>query len=430
MPFPLRVCIAVFGPVRSCALAASRLLPRPDALMCLCQISPCVAYTVSKVEIEVPPQMHEDIRRLARRFANDVVRPSAEGLDREERYPEEIYRQMAALGFFGITVPAELGGAGLGVEAYAAVMEELSRGYASIADQCGLFELTTSLLCAHGTAKQRQHWLRPLLAFELRPAYCITEAEAGTDVAAIRTSAQRTRQGWSLSGSKLWIHNAPVAHIAFVLARTDKQAGRRGMSVFIVELDRPGVTRGPTEHKMGQRASPVGALTFDSVDLPVDALLGLEGRGFNMMMSVLDKGRVGIAALAVGLAQAGLDAALDYATTRRQFGSTIAEFQGVQWLLADMVKDITAARLMVQHAAAELDSGAAATMACSMAKCFASDVAVAQIANAVQIFGGSGYIRGFEVERLYRDAKITQIYEGTNQIQRSIIARELLRAKG
>jgi alkylation response protein AidB-like acyl-CoA dehydrogenase len=376
------------------------------------------------------PQMHEDIRRLARRFANEVIRPIAERLDRDEQYPEGIYRQMAALGLFGITVPVELGGAGLDVQAYAVVMEELSRGYASIADQCGLFELTTSLLCAYGTAKQRQAWLEPLLAFDLRPAYCITEADAGTDVSAIRTTAQRTQNGWNLSGSKLWIHNAPVANIAFVLARTDKQAGKRGMSVFIIELDRAGITRGPKEHKMGQRASPVGALTFDSVDLPADALLGVEGRGFQMMMSVLDKGRVGIAALAVGIAQAGLDAALDYATTRRQFDSVIAEFQGLQWLLADMVKDITAARLLVQHAAAELDSGGPATMACSMAKCFASDAAVAQIANAVQIFGGSGYIRGFEVERLYRDAKITQIYEGTNQIQRSIIARELLRAKG
>jgi alkylation response protein AidB-like acyl-CoA dehydrogenase len=376
------------------------------------------------------PKMHEDVRCLARRFADDVIRPLAEGLDRDEQYPEGIYRQMAALGLFGITVPAELGGAGLDVQAYAVVMEELSRGYASIADQCGLFELTTSLLCAFGTAKQRQQWLGPLLAFDRRPAYCITEAEAGTDVSSIRTTAQRTQNGWNLSGSKLWIHNAPVANIAFVLARTDKQAGKRGMSVFVVELDRAGITRGPKEHKMGQRASPVGALTFDSVDLPADALLGVEGRGFPMMMSVLDKGRVGIAALAVGLAQAGLDAALDYATTRRQFDTVIAEFQGLQWLLADMVKDITAARLLVQHAAAQLDSGLPATMACAMAKCFASDVAVAQIANAVQIFGGSGYIRGFEVERLYRDAKITQIYEGTNQIQRSIIARELLRTKG
>jgi hypothetical protein len=249
-------------------------------------------------------------------------------------------------------------------------------------------------------------------------------------VAAIRTAAARTADGWRLSGGKLWIHNAPVCDFAVVLARTDKSAGHRGMSIFIVDRDRPGVSAGPKENKMGQRASPVGALTFEDVPLPADALLGAEGRGFHIMMSVLDKGRIGIGALAVGIAQAGLEAALDHARTRRQFGRTIAEFQGAQWLLADMAKDIQAARLLVHDAAARLDAGERATIACSMAKCFASDMAVAQTANAVQLFGGSGYIRGFEVERLYRDAKITQIYEGTNQIQRTIIARELLRASG
>lgn len=178
---------------------------------------------------------------------------------------------------------------------------------------------------------------------------------------------------------------------------------------------------------MGQRASPVGALHFDNVALPADALLGPMNRGFHIMMSVLDKGRIGIGALAVGIAQAGLEAALDYAQTRQQFGKPVIEFQGLSWMLADMAKDITAARLLVHDAARRLDEGEEATMACSMAKCFASDMAVAQTANAVQIFGGSGYIQGFEVERLYRDAKITQIYEGTNQVQRSIIARELIR---
>ena len=177
---------------------------------------------------------------------------------------------------------------------------------------------------------------------------------------------------------------------------------------------------------MGQRASQVGALHFDRVALPADALLGADGRGFHIMMGALDKGRIGIAALAVGIAQAGLEAALDYAGQRKQFGQRIAEFQGLQWMLADMAKDITAARLLVHHAAEAFDAERSATIFCSMAKCFAGDMAVAQTANAVQIFGGSGYIRGFEVERLYRDAKITQIYEGTNQIQRSIIARELL----
>jgi len=305
-------------------------------------------------------------------------------------------------------------------------MEELSRGYASIADQCGLVELVGTLLAKHGTPAQRERWLSPILASKLRPAYCITEPEAGTDVSGIKTTAVRVDGRWRLSGGKIWIHNAPVADVAFVLARTDKAAGKRGMSIFVVDCHLPGVEKGPKEHKMGQRASQVGALTFSDVALPSDALLGEQGRGFHMMMSVLDKGRVGIASLAVGIAQAGLEAAVDYAKTRKQFGKPVAEFQGLSWILADMAKDITAARLLVRDAAAALDEGANATMACSMAKCFAGDVAVQHTGNAVQVFGGSGYIRGFEVERLYRDAKITQIYEGTNQIQRTIIARELL----
>jgi alkylation response protein AidB-like acyl-CoA dehydrogenase len=371
-------------------------------------------------------ETHEQIRDVTRRFANEVVRPAAEALDRDERFPAEIYQHMGELGLFGITVPDRLGGAGLDALAYAIVMEELSRGYASIADQCGLVELAGTLLTAHGTPEQQSRYLEPLMRAHKRAAYCITEAEAGTDVSGIKSTAERTATGWRLNGSKLWIHNAPVADYGFVLCRTDKAAGKRGMSIFIVDLASPGVSRGPKEHKMGQRASQVGALHFDDVELPADALLGQENRGFHIMMSVLDKGRVGIASLAVGIAQAGLEAALDYAQTRKQFGKPIIDNQGLQWMLADMAKDIQAARLLVRDAAARLDAGTPATAACSMAKCFAGDVAVQHTANAVQIFGGSGYIRGFEVERLYRDAKITQIYEGTNQIQRTIIARELI----
>lgn len=374
-------------------------------------------------------EMHRQVRDMTRSFANDVIRPVAEELDREERFPREVYRQMAELGLFGICVPEEMGGPGFDTVTYALVMEELSRGYASVADQCGLVELISTLLVRHGTEAQRSAWLADILKTEKLVAYCITEPEAGTDVSGIRTSAVRDGDGWILNGDKIWIHNAPVADVAFVLTRTDKEAGHRGMSIFIVDLNQEGVERGPKEHKMGQRASQVGALAFKDVRLPADALLGAEGRGFHMMMSVLDKGRVGIGALAVGIGQAGLEAAVDYAAQRKQFKKPIAEFQGVQWLLADIAKDVEAARLLVLSAASKIDAGEDATKACSMAKCFAGDMAVARSADAVQVFGGSGYIRGFEVERLYRDAKITQIYEGTNQIQRMIIARELL-AKG
>ena len=367
------------------------------------------------------------VRDAARAFAENAIRPIAGDLDAEERFPGELYDEMGELGLFGICVPQEMGGPGLDMLAYALVMEELSRGYASVADQCGLIELIVTLLVQHGTEGQRERLLGDVMAARTRVAYCITEAEAGTDVAAIRTEAARDGEGWILNGSKIWIHNAPVADVGFVLARTDREAGHRGMSIFIVDLNANGVERGPKEHKMGQRASQVGALAFSDVRLPEDALLGAEGRGFHIMMSVLNKGRVGIGALAVGIAQAGLEAALGYAKERRQFKQSISEFQGIQFMLADMAKDIHAARLLVHSAAERVDRGQDPTMACSMAKCFASDMAVQRTADAVQVFGGSGYIRGMEVERLYRDAKITQIYEGTNQIQRTIIARELLK---
>lgn len=366
------------------------------------------------------------VRNVAREFANDVIRPIANELDETERFPHDLYKQMGTLGLFGIGVPESQSGPGFDTQTYALVMEELSRGYASVADQCGLIELITSLLVRHGTEHQ-QSMIPAIMSAETLVAYCITEPEAGTDVSGLKTTAKRDGQGWRLNGGKIWIHNAPVADYGFVLARTDPAAGHRGMSIFIVDLNAKGVTRGPKEHKMGQRASQVGALNFDDVVLPGDALLGQEGRGFHMMMSVLDKGRVGIGSLAVGIAQAGLEAAVEYAQQRRQFQKPISDFQGVQWLLADMAKDIEAARLLVRSAAEKIDLGQDATMACSMAKCFAGDMVVARTADAVQVFGGSGYIRGFEVERLYRDAKICQIYEGTNQIQRMIIARELIK---
>ncbi len=369
---------------------------------------------------------HLALRDAARRFAEVEIAPMAAALDEEERYPADLYRQLASLGLFGITVPEALGGTGADALAYALVMEEMSRGYASVADQVGLVELLGTLLTQHGTAAQQDSYLRPLLRAERRCAYALTGAEAGSDLAGLKTTARRNRDGWVLDGAKLWIHNAPVADFAAVLARTDQTAGHRGMSILLVDLDRPGVTRDRKEHKMGQRASPVGGLRFEDVELPADALLGTEGRGFHMMMSVLDKGRIGIAALAVGILAAALEDSIAYAKQRRQFGQPIADFQAVQWMIADMAKDGHAARLMVHHAARTLDSGGRATLEASMAKCFASDVAVARTADAVQIHGGSGYIRGVRVERLFRDAEITQIYEGTNQVQRMIMARMLL----
>jgi alkylation response protein AidB-like acyl-CoA dehydrogenase len=386
------------------------------------------------MDAALPPTVDAErtasIRALTRRFADERVRPLAAELDESEGFPGELYAECARLGLFGIAVPEAHGGLGADVRSYAVVMEELSRGYASVADQCGLIELIASLLSAHGTPAQIEQYCVPTLRFERRCAYALTEAQAGSDLAGLRTAAVRDGDGdgWRLTGQKLWIHNAPLADFALVLARTDPAAGHRGMSIFIVDLDRPGCQRGRKEHKMGQRASQVGALFFDDVKLPPDALLGVAGRGFHCMMSVLERGRTGIAALAVGILQDALEQSIAYARERRQFGKAIAEFQAVQWMIADMAKDTHAARLMVEAAAARLDRGQKATVESSMAKCFASDAAVMHTQNAVQIHGGSGYIRGVTVERLYRDAKITQIYEGTNQIQRHIIAREFLAA--
>ncbi len=366
------------------------------------------------------------IRETALQFAEREIRPLAAELDESERFPAELYEKMAALGMFGVTIPESQGGVGADTQAYAHIMEALAKGYAAIADHYGLVELVATLLARHGMQEQQARYLRPLLAAKLKCAYAITEPEGGSDVAAIKTAAVETREGWRLSGSKMWIHNGPIADFAVVLARSDPDLGKRGMSIFLVDRDLPGFKNGRKEKKMGQRGSALGALYFDEVPLPRSALLGPKNRGFPMMMSVLDKGRVGIAALAVGILDAALEAAVAYAKSRRQFGRPIADFQAVQWMLADMAKDTHAARLMTLHAAALLDRGERASSEAAMAKCFASDAAVEHTANAVQIHGGLGYIRGIEVERLYRDAKITQIYEGTNQIQRLIIARRLL----
>lgn len=378
-------------------------------------------YITPKLDNEIYTQ----IREMTARFTDEIIRPKAQELDEKAEFATDIYEQMAQMGLWGISTPAELGGAGMDTLAYSIVMEELSRGYASVADQCGLIELVSTLLVQHGTEKQHEKYLQPILQAKKRPAYCITEAGAGSDVSGLKTMATKTDDGWLLNGEKIWIHNAPIADFAFVLARTDVDLGHRGMSIFIVDCHQDNVEKGPKEHKMGQRSSQVGTLFFKDAKVEEIGLLGDLNRGFYMMMSVLDKGRVGIASLAVGIAQAGLEAALEYAAQRKQFNQAINEFQGIQFILADMAKDITAARALVEKAAVLIDNDLPATKECSIAKCFAGDIAVAQTANACQVFGGSGYIKGFEVERLYRDAKITQIYEGTNQIQRVIIAKEL-----
>jgi alkylation response protein AidB-like acyl-CoA dehydrogenase len=368
------------------------------------------------------------VRRLVADFVAREVAPLVAGLDRDSRFPADLYRAMAKLDLFGITVAERFGGAGGRALDYLHVMEGLSFGYASVADQCGLVELVSTLLAEHGTDAQRERYLAPLLAAERFCAYALTEPRAGSDLAAIATRATRTPQGgWRLDGEKVFIHNAPVAHFAAVLARTGPDAGRDGLSVFLVDLDLPGVERTYKERKTGQRASQVGGLRFAGVDLPAGALLGQEGAGFAYMTGVLAKGRLGIAGLSLGISRAALTAAVAQAEAREAFGRPIGANQAVAFPLADALTEYRAGLLLAEDAARFLDSGAPeAATACAMAKLYASEACQRHASTAVQVFGGAGYIEGCVAERLYRDARITTLYEGTSEIQRLIISRSIV----
>ncbi|MCF7548608.1 acyl-CoA dehydrogenase family protein [Pseudonocardia sp. WMMC193] len=369
-----------------------------------------------------------DERTVVQEFVDEQIRPIAAELDETERFPREVYAELAKIGIFGMTVPEALGGTGASPLDYLFVMEALSYGYASVADQCGLVELVGSLLAAFGTDEQHERYLRPLLAYDRTCAYALTEAGSGSDLGSIATRAVRDGDDWLLSGEKIYIHNAPVADFALVLAVTDPEKGKRGgISVFVVDLDQAGVTRAYHEHKMGQRASQVGGLVFDEVRLPADALLGEEGKAFGYMMEVLAKGRLGIAGLALGISRAALAAAVTQAGDRSQFGAPIGVNQAISFPLATVATELRAATALCAEAARALAAGAPdAGVLCSMAKLTASEGAVRHADTAVQTFGGSGFIRGYEVERLYRDARITRIYEGTSEMQRLIISRALL----
>ncbi|GAA4387340.1 acyl-CoA dehydrogenase family protein [Tsukamurella soli] len=373
-----------------------------------------------------------DERALVAQFVDERIRPIAADLDETERFPEEVYSEMGKIGLFGITVPEEFGGVGGTALDYLFVMESLSYGYASIADQCGLVEILGSLLSAYATPAQQEEYLLPLLAAEKRCAYAMTEPGSGSDLGSITTRAERTATGWRLRGEKIYIHNAPVADFAVVLAVTDPELGKRGgISVFLVDVDTPGISRAYHEHKMGQRASQIGGLVFDDAEIDESALLGEEGKAFGYMMKVLAKGRLGISGLALGISRAALDAAVPQSLDRHQFGRAIADNQAISFSLASVATELQAGIALSVSAAQALDAGDAdAEVLCSMAKLNASENCVRHTDAAVQVFGGNGFIRGYEVERLYRDARITKIYEGTSEMQRLIISRSLLRAAG
>lgn len=361
-----------------------------------------------------------------KQFAETRIRPQAERWDALSEYPAEIYDDLAQMGLLGITIPEEYGGGGGSFADFAETMELLSWGYASVADHVGLVELVGHIIARYGSPDQVDSFLRPMLAGTLQCAYALTEPGSGSDLASIRTRATRKDDRWIIDGEKIFIHNAPVADFALVLAVTDPDLRTRGMSAFLVPLDLPGVSVTGKFEKLGQRGSPLAGIHLDSVVVSDTALLGEEGRGFHYVMWGLDIGRLGIASLALGISRAALVASTEHAKSREQFGKPIGTNQGIAFPLADMATEYRAARALISEAAARLDAGERASVACSMAKLYASEACVRHASSAVQIHGGSGYIRGVEVERLYRDCRITMIYEGTSEIQRMVIARQLL----
>jgi alkylation response protein AidB-like acyl-CoA dehydrogenase len=361
-------------------------------------------------------------------FVNNKSRPIVEELDAEERFPVEIYEELGAMGMMGINVPVEDGGAGGSALDYALVMEILSAGYASVADQVGLVELIGSLISKFGTEEQKKKYLPGIFAGTMRCAYGLTEPNAGSDLGGLKTHAEKQADGsWVLNGEKIYIHNAPVADFAMILAITDKTKGKRGgMSMFLVDIEQPGVSRAYKEKKMGQKASPVGGFIFENVKLSANSILGGEGNGFGNVLEGLEKGRLGIASLANGISRAALDTATEHARSREQFGAPIASFQAIAFTLAEMATDYAASSSLIHAAARKLDANQDANAACSMAKLFASEAAIRNANRAVQVLGGGGYIRGVEAERLYRDVRITTIYEGTSEVQKLVISRAVL----
>jgi len=365
------------------------------------------------------------IVQTVREFCQAKIAPLSAEYDRSGEYPREQLRGLAELGLLGATVPEAWGGAGLESVTYALCLEEISAADASVAVivsvQNGLPE---QMLLGYGTDAQRQRYLRPLATGEALGAFCLTESSSGSDAASLRLKATRDGEGWILDGSKSWITSGNQADIYLVMARTGG-AGARGVSCFIVERGAPGLSSGKPEEKLGLHAAHTTTVSFDSVRVPADSMLGQEGQGLSIALSCLDAGRIGIAMQATGIARAAFEHAARYALSREQFGRPIAENQGVSFKIADMAARIEGARLVALKAAWLKDVGQPYGREASIAKLLASETAVDVTREAIQVFGGNGYSREYPVERLYRDAKITEIYEGTSEIQRVVISRSV-----
>lgn len=372
-----------------------------------------------------------ELQALARDIARNAVAPKAEYYDRHDEFPWDIVKVFAQADLFRIFIPEEYDGLGMGCFELCLVVEELSRACAGITLALAGTDLGVEPIIIMGNEEQKRKYLPRVAAGEALAAFALTEPEAGSDAAAVRTRAVRDGDYYILNGTKQWITNGGEAEIYTVIASTDPKRGPRGLSAFIVEKGTPGFTFGKKEDKLGIRASATRELIFQDCRVPAENLLGKEGTGFITVMRTFDRTRPGVAAQAVGIAQGAFDHALTYAKARRQFGQPISSFQGIQFMLADMAMKVEAARALVYAAARMIDAGAADVSRYSaMCKAFASDVAMEVTTNAIQIFGGYGYMREYPVEKYFRDAKITQIYEGTNQIQRQVIALDLIRTAG
>ncbi|WP_414672638.1 acyl-CoA dehydrogenase family protein [Lapillicoccus sp.] len=372
---------------------------------------------------------HEAVREAVRAIAEDKIAPYAAEVDEQSRYPQEAHDALVASDFFAPHVPEEYDGVGADALATCIVIEELARVCASSSLIPAVNKLGSMPVILAGSAEVKARYLPPLARGEAGFSYGLSEREAGSDTAAMKTRARRDGDDWVLTGQKSWITNAGVSQYYTVLAVTDPD-GRRGanVSAFVVEKSDPGFTFGEKERKLGIKGSPTRELHFESCRIPGDRLVGEVGDGLKIALQTLDHTRVTIGAQAVGIAQGALDVAIDYVKERRQFGRAIAEFQGIQFMLADMAMTLEAARQMVYVAAAKSERGDKdLPFFGAAAKCYASDVAMQITTDAVQLLGGAGYVKDFPLERMMRDAKITQIYEGTNQIQRLVMARQLLK---
>ncbi|WMY07958.1 acyl-CoA dehydrogenase family protein [Paraburkholderia phenoliruptrix] len=371
-------------------------------------------------------QDHLMVRDALRTFVRDAIMPHAAAWDRERTFPKDVHRQLAELGAYGVLVPEAYGGAGMDALALALILEEIAAGDGGTSTAISVNNCPVcSILLTYGSDAQKRDWLTPLARGEMLGAFCLTEPQAGSDASALRTTATRDGDAYVLNGVKQFITSGKNAQVAIVMAVTDKAAGKRGISAFIVPTDSSGYVVARLEDKLGQHSSDTAQIVFEDCRVPAANLIGAEGEGYRIALSGLEGGRIGIAAQSVGMARAAFEAALSYAKERESFGAPLFSHQAVQFRLADMATQLEAARQLIWHAAALKDAGQPCLTEAAMAKLFASEAAERICSAALQIHGGYGYLSDFPVERIYRDVRVCQIYEGTSDIQKILIARGL-----